>query len=465
MARVDLESYLDRLRTGTPESSGTFTLDPRAGREKWGELVAQQPALPLLRLIQTCIRAQASFLEIQLYQRGLRFTAQGLGQPPEQWVEPTANSTHQRWNEARMLLNALAGSSTLIVRFHDGRRLTLGADQALWSEAGPGQPEIELVVTWNPGVGAGLRAELHRELNRRLTFCPVPIRLDSQPLCSGAPEGIMEPAQPATTLGEGAQRFSWLSESTRLAERGFGMAPMVVRPPAEYLVQDVRHRLTGHTSLLHLVQGPLGKPQPLIENPQRKHADAAMQGNAWLLAFGAFCFIHPVAWVVGPAGVVRHFYYRHKQRTQPKFITPPPDALLLPEHQAEVSHDCLTSLLYAWDLHTARGWKVASWCALPTLPNGPSLLYAVHDGVLLDPLQLSGRPLGGRCILHFDDLKTDLSGLKAVQCKELAEAEQSALEHLEQLLNQSQDALSPQNTERARLALGSRQAWRAIPPL
>ncbi len=461
---MDLKSYIDGLRTGTPESSGTFTLDPRAGRERWGELVAQQPVLPLLRLIQTCIRAQASYLEIHVYPRGLRFTAEGLGQPPEQWVESSTHPTHQRWRESRMLLQALAGSSTLIVRFHDGRRLTLEGQQALWSEAGPGQPDIELVVMWSQDLGPTLRAEFHRELSRRLTFCPIPIRLDAQPLCSGTPERILKPVQPTTSLGEAAGSFAWLSEQTRLAPRGFGMAPMVARPPAEYAAEGTRHRLTGHTSLLHFVEGPLGRLQPLVENPQRKHADQALQGNAWLLAFGAFCFIHPVAWVVGPAGVVRHFYYRHKQRTQPRYLDPPKNACLFPGHQAEVPIDCLTPLLYSWDLHSARGWKVSSWCALPILPGGPNLLYAVHDGVLLEPVELSGRPLGGRCVRHFDELKTDLSGLKAVQSEELAEAEQSAQEQFEQLLTQSQDALSPQNAERARLALSAREAWRKVVP-
>ncbi len=180
----ELDRFIDgALSEASRDSSGTFTIDWKHALAKIGDLSRQYPERWILYFVQAAVAVRALRVDITCGSESIRVAIQ-LGQIPldlDQVLaqrEPAAAFAYSAllWSQARS-----PESVELLHQTEQGGSLYQIAGQKETRRPAP-SASPRLVLTYCPQ-----KAEPGPQLSEVLSYCPVPVFLDTRPLPQGEP--------------------------------------------------------------------------------------------------------------------------------------------------------------------------------------------------------------------------------------------------------------------------------------
>lgn len=442
-----MDSFLNDLSTeGLQLESGVFTLDPRAQALKYGVFVRRQPFLPIAKLVQAAVAMGARSVDIHWSAQEwkvefepesgcateLAETLQGLKRPLSRGV--------QHLRRALEITEISEGTGFLFdLSLPDATLAVVGLQKANsgWnvhlSEA-VSNFRCRLVMkrlqanTWKPEALRSGRDRLRRFLTERFSLCPIPVFLNEVGLERGDLDAIawarLGPAQPVQSLSHvlyQVRRFFRAFEASRLNPNHHSG----VQAHFRWICQELEfspYPLPGLASL------PVARQRCMIfNNLQVSHSEEDTQPTVGHLYTPSQQ--RRKGMPVGPSGFLGRLQSRATEletEMQAKSsialgscgtIHEPiietlslPAACLLPE----LGSRCTLTGTFANRLTLRQpGVRLGSALGIASYPAGPSLLFPVLDGLMLNPCQLEGVP--GSYAFVAGHWQTDLSQLELIQ--------------------------------------------------
>lgn len=438
------------------ESQGRFSLDDRAAVEKMRSLQAAEPALFLLRAVQACVTLGALSIEIRLLRDRVSLRAANVSLKQAQ-LEGRAL---EHWRSCIHALRSAGGPFTVLLEGEGFAIRTAGdATNPLSSVVSerPLNAPTSVSVEWTTlAPSKSWRAAVHHSLARRAALCPVPVTVDGRLVSHGRPELLFRTTAPPLMLGEGAVAYKYLAERSRLCrdEQAFALSPPATRRPA--VVRWTAPLITpgGNMSVVHefLSDEPLPEAQELEDSFGYGVASGIVSVSKMFALIGCINVVGLLPGGVGYVGgrVMMTRVRRYRQTAEGK--------LVLPGRLAEVGEAYLAPVTATWDFIQAPCYRAHTWVGLSPIREGPSQLFPVRDGVLLNPKGLAA-PWGTFVVLGVAEEPVDISGLALIGGEELVvRAEQEAAE-LEEVVRPI--VLSESEACKYRIPFSCLKPWRA----
>lgn len=447
MVPSSVDSILNDLSNeGLQLESGVFTLDPRAQALKYGVFLRRQPFLPIAKMVQAAVAMGARCVDIHWTAQEwkvefepesgcateLAETLQGLKRPLSRGM--------QHLRRALEITEISEGTGFLFeLSLPDATLAVVGLQKANsgWNvHLGEARSNLgcRLVMkrlqasTWKPEALRSGRPRLRRFLRERFGLCPIPVFLNEGALERGDLEprawARLGPAQPVHSLSHmlyQVRRFFRAFEATRLdpnhhsvvqahfrwichelefsayPQAGFASLPLArqrcmylnnlqVSHPEEDTQPTIGHLYTPNQQrrkgLPVRQTGFFGRLQS-----QARQLETEMQAKN-LIALGSCGTIHePIVETLSlPAGC------------------------LLPELDSRCT---LTGSFTNRLLLHQPGVRLSSALGVASYPAGPSLVFPVLDGLLLNPCEIPGVPASFAFVAG--PWQTDVSQLEVLQ--------------------------------------------------
>ncbi len=481
---VNMDSILNDLSSeGTQLESGVFTLDPRAQALKFGIFLRRQPYLPIAKMVQAGVALGARAVSIswtaaewKVEFQPEKGSASDLAQTLQGVKRPLARGL-QHLRRALELTEVSEGTGFLFELSLPDALVTVAGLQKAGSGWNVQLSEARTDTTcrltmkrlkgprWKPEALRSGRPRLLKFLKDRFCLCPIPVLLNGHPIDRGDFEarawGRIGPHQPVHNLshmlyqvsrflrafeasrsepGQNSMvraHFRWICQELEFSpypKAGFAsLAPvrqrckylnnLQVSHPEEDTQPSIGHLYTPGQSrrkgLAVLQTGLLGRLQS-----RAKHLETEMQERGSI--------------ALGSCGTVQ----------EPIVETLAlPHGCLLPELEAR--YTVTGSFTNRLTLHQP-GVRLAAALGIASHPSGPSLIFPVLDGLLLNPCEIPGVP--GSFAFLVGTWQTDLSQLEAVQDEACHQKFQTAQTKLQKLVKKG-DWDTPHIPEKWR------QAW------
>jgi hypothetical protein len=459
---VNMDSILKDLSSeGTQVESGVFTLDPRAQALKFGVFLRRQPYLPIAKMIQAAVALGARSVDVRwsaaewrVEFRPEKGCAVDLAQTLQGVKRPLARGL-QHLRRALEITEVSEGTGFLFE--------LAGADATLnvvgMQKAGSGwnvhlsEPDrtcfCRLVMKrlrgprWKPEALRSGRPRLNRFLRERFCLCPIPITLNGHSIERGDFEGRVwarlasfQPVHSLTHMLYQVRRFMrafeanridpnsssfvtahfrWLSQELEFSpypQAGFAaLAPLRQRCKYFNHLQVSHPEEDSQPAVGHLYtptqQRRKGIPLPSTgffgrRSSQAKELEVGLEARS--------------AIVLGSCGTIQEPIIESLAL---------PAACLLPDLMARYAvAGTFTNRLYL----NQPGIRLAGALGIASYPAGPSLVFPVLDGLLLNPCEIAGVP--GSFAVLAGHWQTDLSQLEAIQddaCQQKFEAVRARL--------------------------------------
>lgn len=457
-----MDSILNDLSgEGLQLESGVFTLDPRAQALKYGVFLRRQPFLPIAKMVQAAVALGARSVDILWSAQEwkvefepesgcateLAETLQGLKRPLSRGLQHLRRAleiTEVSEGTGFLFELSLPDASLGVVglqKANSGWNVHLGEAQA--------NPRCRLVMrrlqssTWKPEALRSGRPRLRRFLRERFGLCPIPVFLNESAVERGDLDARawarLAPAQPVHSLSHmlyQVRRFFRAFEATRL-------------DPNHHSVVQAHFRWICQELEFSVYPGPAFASQPLarqrcmyLNNLQVSHPEEDTQpviGHLYtpgqqrrkglpLRQSGFFGRLQSQARgleaemklkssiALGSCGTI------HEPIVETLSL---PAGCLLPDLESR----CTVTGSFTNRLSLLQpGVRLGSALGIASYPAGPSLVFPVLDGLLLNPCEIPGVPASFAFVAgHW---QTDLSQLELLQdeaCRQKLQKVQSRL--------------------------------------
>lgn len=411
----ELAHYLQQLALeGDRESQGAFTVDYSKALEKLSARLFSDPSCYLLKIVQAAFHSEAPEVDVRTHRDRLEvhftskvFTSQQMHGLAQMLLQPLVSDSERATSHLMRGIHAARALGALsvgwAVRDQEGGvgHLFQGDDlqtQSLPAWPGPGA-ECVFSLRANPGsrgrTGACWAAE-QKALSGRCMLSPLPVRWDTR---------LLNPTVP---------RLS----SSCLLDRIF----LSKRPPDQLL------------ALPHLTE-----VKAVVYDLGTGYKDHYSYGDTLLHQWRSY---HP-----------RNQHNLFEGATNPEFQMVESDFIQevfgIPKGTYAVNHGAIRpgrlegsnngyQILYIHEperytqtpflIRQGRFGKnfalcAQAWLRCPAQPQGPSQLYLLQDGILLDPLEIELGLAGVKAFVADPQAKTDLSGLTPIRDERVKDIE------------------------------------------
>ena len=381
---MELEGFLQDLRTGALDSQGEFTLDEASSIRKMQPFANLNPALFLLKAVQLCVVLEARQVEIQLSSRRAVVRADDVHWTPvgtRHWV---------------VLLNALRSTGRAFELRLNERRLSGRGQDIEGSACESGGFYLQTEPT-------GPLAALKQELSKRCFLCPIPVVVNHLNIVSGLPPGAR------------AVQPGWLAECIHLCvdEPSFAIAPLACHPPSLLDGQPHQGRAT-FMAQLHLPTkiGPEVGFGPGFGQSARASLSLSGIGLGPILCAATIAMI-PIKLLCSVVGTGAFFLSRavaaRVQQGLRQWDYRGGQEMVFASYSRACPPELLTPSQVPWDNILIPTWRTRIWIGLHPQDHDPGALHFVQDGILLDP---GPRLPKGITAVVAAPVETDLGQLK-----------------------------------------------------